>query len=103
LLEAYDFDLPAERVAQHPVQPRDAARMLCVAAGDLQDAFVRDLPQRLRPGDLMIVNDTRVIPAQLVGVRGAARIPVTLNRPLPDGAWHALARNTRRLRAGAPA
>ncbi len=100
MLDAYDFVLPPDRVAQHPMHPRDAARMLCVAGEALTDARVRDLPLWLRPGDLMIVNDTRVIPAQLTGLRGTARIPVTLNRPLPDGAWHALARNTRRLRVG---
>ena len=59
-----------------------------------------DLPSLLRAGDLLVVNDTRVIPAQLTAWRGAARVGVTLDRPLADGSWLTLARNTRRLRAG---
>ncbi len=100
MLEPFDFALPEQSIAQHPVQPRDAARLLVVDGPTRHDHLVRDLPRLLRPGDLMVVNDTRVIPAQLTGRRGAARVPVTLNRPLPDGTWHALARNTRRIRAG---
>ena len=59
-----------------------------------------DLPSLLRPGDVLAVNDTRVIPAQLQARRGAARIGLTLDQPRPDGAWHALARNARRLHIG---
>ena len=66
----------------------------------LHDRIIRDLPDLLRPGDLLIANDTRVIPAQLAARRGAARFGITLDRPLPDGTWHALARNARRLRLG---
>ncbi len=66
----------------------------------LRDAAVRDLPGLLRAGDLLVANDTRVIPAQLEARRGAARIGITLDQPRPDGTWHALARNARRLRAG---
>ena len=62
------------------------------------DRAVRDLPQLLRPGDILVANDTRVIPAQLAARRGNARIGITLDRPDVDGAWHALARNARRLR-----
>jgi S-adenosylmethionine:tRNA ribosyltransferase-isomerase len=61
---------------------------------------VRDLPELLRPGDVLVVNDTRVIPAQLTGWRGDARIGITLDQPRPDGTWHALARNARRLHPG---
>ncbi len=96
----FDFALPAGRIAQHPARPRDAARLLHVTAGGLRDRVVGDLPALLRPGDLLVVNDTRVIPAQLDGRRGAARIGITLDRELPDGTWHALARNARRLRVG---
>ena len=95
----FDFDLPPERIATEPARPRDAARMLHVAE-HLADRIVRDLPGLLRPGDHLIANDTRVIPAQLTAHRGAARIGLTLDRPLPDGTWHALARNARRLRDG---
>ena len=66
----------------------------------LADGFVRDLPGQLRPGDILVSNDTKVIPAQLSARRGEARIGITLDRPRPDGAWHALARNARRLRPG---
>lgn len=101
-MKAADFDyaLPPERIAQHPARPRDAARLLHVAHDGLHDRTVRDLPSVLRPGDVLVVNDTRVIPAQLVARRGAARVGITLDRPLADGTWHALARNARRLRTG---
>jgi S-adenosylmethionine:tRNA ribosyltransferase-isomerase len=102
---AFDFDLPPDRIAQHPARPRDAARLLHVAADARHDRAaadrqVRDLPDLLRPGDILVANDTRVIPAQLQGRRGDARIGITLDRPLPDGTWHALARNARRLHVG---
>ena len=96
----FDFVLPPERIAQHPARPREAARLLHLSAAGLADRVVRDLPEMLRPGDLLVANDTRVIPAQLAARRGQARIGITLDRPLPDGSWHALARNTRRLRPG---
>ncbi len=96
----FDFHLPPDRIAQHPARPRDAARLLHVAADALHDRAVRDLPGLLRPGDILVANDTRVIPAQLEGNRGEARIGITLDRPLADGTWHALARNARRLRPG---
>jgi S-adenosylmethionine:tRNA ribosyltransferase-isomerase len=66
----------------------------------LLDKTVRDLPGLLNPGDRLVVNDTRVIPAQLTATRGNARIGITLDRPAPDGTWHALARNARRLHPG---
>jgi S-adenosylmethionine:tRNA ribosyltransferase-isomerase len=99
-LADFDFDLPPDRIAQHPVRPRDAARLLHVAHDAMADCTVRDLPRLLRRGDVLVVNDTRVIPAQLTARRGMARIGITLDQPRPDGAWHALARNARRLRAG---
>ena len=95
----FEFFLPPDRIAQHPAHPRDAARLLHVGA-TLQDCTVAQLPDLLRPGDLLVANDTRVIPAQLRARRGAARIGITLDRPFADGTWHALARNARRLRAG---
>ncbi len=96
----FDFDLPPGRIAQHPARPRDAARLLHVAPEGRADLVMRDLPALLAPGDVMVANDTRVIPARLAMRRGAARIGITLDRPLPDGTWHALARNARRLRNG---
>ena len=99
-LADFDFDLPPDRIAQHPARPRDAARLLHVARDGLADRMVRDLPALLRPGDVLVVNDTRVIPAQLTARRGEARIGITLDQPRADGTWHALARNARRLHVG---
>ncbi len=103
LASSFDFALPPALIAQHPARPRDAARLLQVGAG-LHDRLVRDLPSLLRPGDLLVANDTRVIPAQIAARRldrgGGARIGLTLDRPLADGSWQALARNSRRLQAG---
>jgi S-adenosylmethionine:tRNA ribosyltransferase-isomerase len=99
-LSDFDFPLPPEAIAQHPARPRDAARLLHIAEDRLDDRIVRDLPDLLAPGDILVSNDTRVIPAQLQARRGAARIGITLDRPLPDGAWQALARNAKRLRPG---
>ncbi|WP_332837576.1 tRNA preQ1(34) S-adenosylmethionine ribosyltransferase-isomerase QueA [Neoroseomonas rubea] len=96
----FDFDLPEGLIAQEPARPRDAARMLVVAREGLRDGGVRDLPGLLRPGDVMVVNDTKVIPARLHARRGEARIEVMLNRSEGGGIWHALVRNARRLRAG---
>lgn len=95
----FDFALPPERIAQAPARPRDAARLL-VTGERLQDRVVRELPDLLRPGDILVTNDTKVIPAQLAAWRGAARVGITLDRRLSDGTWHALARNARRLREG---
>lgn len=96
----YDFDLPEDRIAHAPARPRDAARLLEVTGAQLADHIIRDLPSLLRPGDLLVANDTSVIPAHLSAMRGAARIGITLDRPAADGSWHALARNARRLRIG---
>ena len=97
---AFDFQLPDHLIAQHPANPRDSARLLHVAADGRYDRIVSELPGLLRPGDVMVVNDTKVIPAQLTARRGEARIGITLDRPDPTGRWHALARNARRLRQG---
>ncbi|GAB0118102.1 tRNA preQ1(34) S-adenosylmethionine ribosyltransferase-isomerase QueA [Acidisoma sp. 7E03] len=99
-LSDFDFDLPDGAIAHHPVKPRDAAKLLHVTATRLTDLIVRDLPTLLQPGDILVANDTRVIPAQLSAKRGEARIGLTLDRPLPDGSWQALARNAKRLRQG---
>ncbi|MBB5689126.1 tRNA preQ1(34) S-adenosylmethionine ribosyltransferase-isomerase QueA [Roseomonas alkaliterrae] len=96
----FDFALPERLIAQAPARPRDAARMLVVGPGGPRDAGVRDLPGLLAPGDVMVVNDTRVIPARLRARRGEARLEIMLNRAEGGGVWHALVRNARRLRAG---
>lgn len=98
--ELFDFRLPPAQIAMRPAAPREAARMLCVAPGGLADRRVSDLPGELRRGDILVVNDTRVIPAQLAGRRGAARVDVTLHRRLGGGRWRAFARPAKRLKAG---
>ena len=95
----FDFALPPGLIAQRPAVPREAARLLLVGQA-MSDHRIADLPDLLRPGDLLVANDTRVIPAQLSARRGVARIGITLDRPLQDGSWHVLARNARRLHAG---
>jgi S-adenosylmethionine:tRNA ribosyltransferase-isomerase len=101
----FDFPLPPERIAQYPAKPRDSARLLVVGAG-FEDRVVRDLPEILRPGDLLIVNDTKVIPAQLTGRRGKqggeAKIEVTLiRRSVEDArAWDAFAKPGKKLKVG---
>src|SRR5271166_2166532 len=100
-VEDFDFDLPRDLIARHPCDPRDAARLLLIpASGEFADKRITDLPALLRPGDLLVFNDTKVIPARLVGHRGAAAIEITLYRDLGGGAWRAFAKGARRLRAG---
>lgn len=99
-LADFDYDLPAERIAHHPARPRDSARMLHVHDAGLTDLSVSDLPSLLRPGDILVANDTKVFPAQLHALRGQARIGITLDRPDADGVWNALIRNGRRVREG---
>lgn len=98
-LSDFDYDLPPERIAVGPARPRDSARLLRVGVG-LTDYIVRDLPGLLQPGDLLVVNDTKVIPAQLTAMRGAARIGITLDRRLDDGSWRVLLRNAKRVHKG---
>ncbi len=95
------FELPSERIALRPASPRDSARMLVVEPSLLTDAGVSDLPRLLSAGDVLVVNDTRVIPAQLEGTFGAARIGVTLHKRTGPRSWDAFVRNARRLRDGA--
>ena len=101
-VDDFDFDLPPERIALRPVRPRDAARMLYVTDERLADRSVRDLPGLLNPGDCLVFNDTRVIPAQLEGVKqgGEARIGATLHKRIDLRRWQAFVRNARRLRIG---
>ncbi|KAA0681000.1 tRNA preQ1(34) S-adenosylmethionine ribosyltransferase-isomerase QueA [Roseomonas genomospecies 6] len=95
----FDFDLPPDRIAEHPAKPRDAARLLDVAER-LHDRIVRDLPALLEPGDLMVVNDTRVIPARLDGRRGEVRVEITLHKREGEREWATFARPGKRLKPG---
>lgn len=97
-VDLFDFELPPERIALHPAVPRDAARMLVLDGDATFDRGVRDLPALLRAGDCLVFNDTRVIPAQLEGTRGGARIGATLHKREGARRWRAFVRNARRLR-----
>jgi S-adenosylmethionine:tRNA ribosyltransferase-isomerase len=99
-VDLFDFDLPKDRIALRPAVPRDSARMLGVLGGALSDHHVRDLPTMLQPGDCLVFNDTRVIPAQLEGTRGAARIGATLHKRVDLRRWQAFVRNAKRVRLG---
>jgi S-adenosylmethionine:tRNA ribosyltransferase-isomerase len=95
----FDFDLPPENIAKEPARPRESARMLEVGA-QLVDRTVGDLPDLLTPGDIVVINNTRVIPARLRGNRRGAKVEVTLHKAEPDGNWRAFARPARKLAAG---
>ncbi|MBV8687807.1 MAG: tRNA preQ1(34) S-adenosylmethionine ribosyltransferase-isomerase QueA [Alphaproteobacteria bacterium] len=99
-VDLFDFELPPERIALRPASPRDAARLLVVRPGGTEDRSVRDLPRLLRRGDVLVFNDTKVIPAQLEGRRGDARIGATLHKREGVREWLAFVRNARRLRPG---
>ncbi len=119
-VELFDFSLPEERIATSPASPRDAARLLYISC-ELQDRHIPDLPALLSPGDLLVFNDTKVIPARLHGKRGEARVEVTLLkecsefgvqssekklsqnselRTLTTTTWQAFAKPAKRLRVG---
>jgi S-adenosylmethionine:tRNA ribosyltransferase-isomerase len=106
-VDEFDFELPDSCIALRPAEPRDAARMLHVdpaGGGRFVDRIVRDLPDLLRAGDVLVMNDTRVIPARLHGVRtrgeAAARIEILLHQRLAPDRWKAFARPARKLAIG---
>ena len=95
----FDFDLPADLIAQHPVSPRDSARLLRV--GDKRaDKTVVDLPGLLKPSDILVFNDTRVIPVRLAGKRGEAKVEATLIKEVSPDTWNALVRPGKKFRVG---
>ena len=99
-VDLFDFELPNDRIALRPARPRDSARLLLVEGDALADRIVRELPQLLQPGDVLVFNDTKVIPAQLEGRRGEARIGATLHKREGPRSWWAFVRNAKRLRTG---
>lgn len=99
-VDLFDFVLPPERIALRPASPRDSARMLVVESDGMRDRVVSDLPGLLQQGDCLVFNDTRVIPAQLEGRRGEARIGATLHKREGLRAWRAFVRNAKRLKDG---
>jgi S-adenosylmethionine:tRNA ribosyltransferase-isomerase len=99
-LSDFDFDLPAERIALRPARPRDSARLLLLEGDRVSDRRMLDLPDLLRAGDVLVFNDTKVIPAQLEGRRGEASIGATLHKREGPREWRAFLRNARRARSG---
>lgn len=107
-LSDFDFDLPESLIATRPAQPRSSARMLVAEGARLTDSVARDLPDFLNPGDRLVLNDTKVIPARLSGERRrasvqgdvAARLEATLLEPRPDGTWRALVKPLKKLKEG---
>ena len=100
-VDLFDFELPESLIAQRPVSPRDSARLLDVSGGALHDWTVRDLPGLLMEGDLLVFNDTRVIPARLIGNRASGgKAEVLLIRDLGAGRWLCFARPTKKMHMG---
>ena len=99
-VDLFDFELPSDRIALRPARPRDAARLLLVEGTVLSDRGVLELPSILRPGDVLVFNDTRVIPAQLEGRRGEASVGATLHKREDLRSWWAFVRNAKRVRDG---
>lgn len=98
-VDDFDFPLPRRLIATHPIEPRDAARLLVVGR-ELADTHVHDLPVLLKHGDVLVVNDTRVIPTRLYGRRGQAAVEATLHRREAPARWRAFVKNARRLKLG---
>ena len=96
----FDFELPQDRIALRPARPRDSARLLVVDGEAITDRAMLDLPSLLRPDDVLVFNDTKVIPAQLEGRRGDARIGATLHKREGLRSWWAFIRNAKRVRNG---
>jgi S-adenosylmethionine:tRNA ribosyltransferase-isomerase len=99
-VDLFDFELPPERIALRPAAPRDSARLLVVDGDRFVDRTMMELPALLAPGDVLVFNDTRVIPAQLEGRRGNAKIGATLHKREGPREWRAFVRNARRVRTG---
>ena len=103
-LDDFDFDLPEELIAVRPASPRSSSRMLVAEGNGIADVHAYDLASFLRPGDLLVLNDTKVIPARLAGRRvrdgNEAKIEVTLLSPNPDASWQALLKPLRKVRDG---
>ena len=99
-VDLFDFALPQDSIALRPAVPRDSAKLLNVSGDRLSDHSVSDLPQLLGPKDILVFNDTKVIPAQLQGTRGEAKIGATLHKRVDLRRWQAFIRNAKRLRVG---
>ena len=99
-VDLFDFELPQDRIALRPARPRDSARLLLVEGTKISDRQVLELPDLLSAGDVLVFNDTKVIPAQLEGRRGEASIGATLHKREGPREWQAFLRNAKRARIG---
>ena len=99
-VDLFDFELPKDRIALRPASPRDSAKLLVVRGSSLSDHVVLELPKLLRAGDILVFNDTKVIPARLEGRRGDAIIGATLHKREGPRTWRAFLRNAKRVREG---
>ena len=100
-VDIFDFDLPRELIASQPVFPRHASRLLDLSEmGKIIDRHFSDLPNILKSGDILVCNDTKVIPARLYGARGEALVEVTLYHPVDELSWWSFIKNAKRLKTG---
>ena len=99
-VDIFDYDLPIEKIATSPARPRDASRLLDLTGGKLADKTILDLPGIFQPNDLLVINDTRVIPSRLKGLRDSVKIEITLHKQIENGIWAAFARPAKRLKQG---
>ena len=99
-VEIFDFELPKELIANQPVHPRDTSRLLDLSIeNEINDRHFYDLPDLLQDGDVLVFNDTKVIPARLYGARGEALVELTLYHPIDGVRWMAFIKNSKRLKA----
>ena len=99
-VDLFDYELPPDFIAQTPINPRDAARLLDLTNGGIKDRFIQELPFILEPGDLLVANNTRVIPTKLQGQCASKRITVNLHKKVSPSVWFAFARPARRVTEG---
>jgi len=99
LVSEFDFSLNKELIATEPANPRDSAKLLD-ASSSISDRIIRDFPSLLKPNDVLVFNDTKVIPARLLGVRGQAKVEITLHKQISDAVWKVFARPAKKLHVG---
>ena len=99
-VDLFDYELPPDFIAQTPINPRDTARLLDLTNGGLKDRFIQELPFILEPGDLLVANNTRVIPTKLQGKCASKRITVNLHKKVSPSIWFAFARPAKRITEG---
>ena len=97
-VDLFDFDLPTDLIANQPMTPREAAKLLHITTDGLEDKHIADLPDLLTPDDVLVFNDTKVIPARIYGKRGDAHLEVTLLKQIDLSTWKCLIKNSRRLK-----